>query len=152
MNKLADIVNGTMKIMYIYEKIPVSSKCFTEKYGVFQCMLKVRNRLLQLGANVDDTIIEKVIRTGTADIDEKYLNAIKETATEYVNDIFRKLREHEYNDKLMRLYVVGGGGCLIKHFGKYNPGRVFINNNICATAQGYEFLAKARLDKKGGVV
>lgn len=151
-NMLADIGNGTMNIMYINEKRPVSSKCFTEKYGVFQCMLKVRNRLLQLGASVDDTIIEKVIRTGTADIDENYLNAIKETATEYVNDIFRKLREHEYNDKLMRLYVVGGGGCLIKHFGEYNSGKVFINNNICATAQGYEFLAKARLDKKGGVV
>ena len=151
-NMLADIGNGTMNIMYINDKRPISSKCFTEKYGTFQCMLEVRNRLLQLGVSVNDSVIERVIRTGTADIDEKYLNAIRETATEYVKGIFRKLREHEYDDRLMRLYVVGGGGCMIKHFGKYNPDRVIINSNICATAQGYEFLAKAKLQQNGGAV
>ena len=109
-NMLADIGNGTMNIMYINDKRPISSKCFTEKYGTFQCMLEVRNRLLQLGVSVNDSVFEKVIRTGTADIDGKYQNAIKETATEYVKGIFRKLREHEYDDRLMRLYVVGGGG------------------------------------------
>ena len=151
-NMLADIGNGTMNIMYINEKRPISSKCFTEKYGTFQCMLEVRNRLLQLGVSVNDSVIERVIRTGTADIDEKYLNAIKETATEYVKGIFRKLHEQEYDDRLMRLYVVGGGGCMIKHFGEYNPDRVIINSNICATAQGYEFLAKAKLQQNGGAV
>ena len=151
-NMLADIGNGTMNIMYINDKRPISSKCFTEKYGTFQCMLEVRNRLLQLGVSVNDSVIERVIRTGTADIDEKYLTAIKETATEYVRGIFRKLREHEYEDRLMRLYVVGGGGCMIKHFGDYNPNRVIINSNICATAQGYEFLAKAKLQQNGGAV
>ena len=151
-NMLADIGNGTMNIMYINDKRPISSKCFTEKYGTFQCMLEVRNRLLQLGVSVNDSVIEKVIRTGTADIDGKYLNAIKETATEYVKGIFRKLREHEYDDRLMRLYVVGGGGCMIKHFGEYNPDRVIINSNICATAQGYEYLAEIKLRRNGGAV
>ena len=151
LNMLADIGNGTMNIMYIDECRPMQNKCFTEKYGTFQCMLEVRNRLLQLGVSVNDSVIEKVIRTGTADIDEKYLNVIKETATEYVEGIFRKLREHE-DDRLMRLYIVGGGGCMIKHFGEYNSGRVIINGNICATAQGYEFLAKAKLEQNGGVV
>ena len=151
-NMLADIGNGTMNIMYINDKRPISSKCFTEKYGTFQCMLEVRNRLLQLGVSVNDSVIERVIRTGTADIDEKYLNAIRETATEYVKGIFRKLREHEYDDRLMRLYIVGGGGCMIKHFGEYNHDRVIINSNICATAQGYEFLAKAKLQQNGGAV
>lgn len=151
-NMLADIGNGTMNIMYINDKRPISSKCFTEKYGTFQCMLEVRNRLLQLGVSANDSVIERVIRTGTADIDEKYLNAIRETATEYVKGIFRKLHEHEYDDRLMRLYIVGGGGCMIKHFGEYNHDRVIINSNICATAQGYEFLAKAKLQQNGGAV
>ena len=59
----------------------------------------------------------------------------------------RRLREHEYNPELMKLYIVGGGGCLIRHFGEYDPNRVTINDDICATAKGYEFLANLRMKK-----
>ena len=62
--------------------------------------------------------------------------------------IFRKLREREYNPELMRLYVVGGGSCLIKHFSEYDAGRVTILNDICATAKGYEFLAGQQLRRQ----
>ena len=74
------------------------------------------------------------------------------TATEYVKGIFRKLHEHEYDDRLMRLYIVGGGGCMIRNFGEYNSDRVVINTDICATAKGYEYLAEMKLRKKGGIV
>ena len=37
-----------------------------------------------------------------------------------------KLREREYNSELMRLYVVGGGGCMIQNFGEYDKSRVTI--------------------------
>ena len=84
---------------------------------------------------------------GTADIGEKYLKVIQETARQYVAGIMRRLREHEYNPELMKLYIVGGGGCLIRHFGEYDPNRVTINDDICATAKGYEFLANLKLKK-----
>ena len=51
----------------------------------------------------------------------------------------------------MKLYVVGGGGCLIKNFGEFDAGRVVINEDICATAKGYEYLAHLRA-RKGGMV
>ncbi|MFQ7856632.1 MAG: hypothetical protein ACLRIS_17425 [Flavonifractor plautii] len=41
----------------------------------------------------------RVLRFGTADIREDYLTTIRETA-EYVGEIFRILREHEYNPLL----------------------------------------------------
>ena len=47
----------------------------------------------------------------------------------------------------MKLYIVGGGGCLIRHFGEYDPNRVTINDDIRATAKGYEFLANLKLKK-----
>ena len=50
----------------------------------------------------------------------------------------------------MRLYVMGGGSCLIRNFAKYDPNRVTINSDICATAKGYERLAEAALRKIGG--
>ena len=64
-------------------------------------------------------LIEQVIRTGTADIGEKYLAVIRKAASDYTREIFHKLREREYNPELMRLYVVVGGGCMIQNFGEY---------------------------------
>ncbi len=152
-NMLCDIGNGTMNVMYINERRPVQKLCFTEKYGTNQCMLAVRESLLrQFGTAVDETVIERVIRTGTAGISERYLTAIREAASAYVSGIFRHLREHEYDPELMRLFVVGGGGCMIKHFGRYDPDRVLIIDDICATAKGYEFLAAQKRQKREGVV
>ena len=150
---LADIGNGTMNIMYINNSRPVEKKCFTEKYGTHQCVLAVRESLLkELGTVVDDRVIEQVIRTGTADIGEKYLSVIRKAAGEYTKEIFHKLREREYNPELMRLYVVGGGSCILKNFGSYDKDRVIINDDICATAKGYEVLAEQKQNRKGGIV
>ena len=52
----------------------------------------------------------------------------------------------------MKLYVVGGGGCLVRNFADYDSSRVFINEDICANAKGYEYMALITLKKKGGVV
>ena len=149
-NMLCDIGNGTMNIMYINNGKPVPSKCFTEKFGTHQCMLAAREKLMQkYGVSVDDAVIEEVLRYGEADIGKPYLDTIRETAKEYVAGIMRRLREHEYNSNLMKLYVVGGGSCLIKNFAEYDPARVTINGDICATAKGYELLAQRTL---GGMV
>ena len=69
-----------------------------------------------------------------------------------MDGIFRRLREHEYDPELMRLYVLGGGGCLVRNFGKYEKGRVFFNDDICATAKGYEQMTIRRIQREGGSV
>ena len=150
-NMLCDIGNGTMNIMYINNGRPVVSKCFTEKYGTQQCVLAAREKLMQrFGATAEEAVIEEVLRYGEADIGKQYLDTIREAAKEYANGIMRRLREHEYNPELMKLYVVGGGGCLIENFTDYDPTRVTINTDICATAKGYELLASGKLGRKGG--
>ena len=152
-NMLADIGNGTMNIMYINNSRPLEKKCFTEKYGTHQCVLAVRESLLkELGTVVDDLVIEQVIRTGTADIGEKYLSVIRKAAGDYTKEIFHKLREREYNPELMRLYVVGGGGCMIQNFGEYDKNRVTIVRDICATAKGYEAMTVRKIQRNGGML
>ena len=152
-NLLADIGNGTMNVMYIIDCRPQVRKCFTEKYGTNQCMLAVRENLMRLcTATVDESAIEQVFRTGTAEISERYLEVIRDTASEYVEGIFRKLREREYDPESMKLHIVGGGGCLVKNFGRYEADRVIINEDICATAKGYEYLAGLKLRQGGGMV
>lgn len=83
-------------------------------------------------------------------MDGEYLKTALDTARAYTAGIFRRLREHEYDPKLMKLYVVGGGGCLIRNFAEYDSSRVFINEDICATAKGYEHVALVTLKRNGG--
>ena len=151
-NMLCDIGNGTMNIMFINDRRPAADRMFTEKYGTHQCMLAVRENVMRTHhATVDDSIINRVLRFGTADIQADYLTTIRETAAEYVREIFRILREREYNPALMRLHVLGGGSCLIRNFGEYDADRVTIYDDICATAKGYEYLCEMALRKGGGV-
>ena len=67
------------------------------------------------------------------------------STTEYVKDIFRRLRDHGYDENTMTLYVTGGGGCLVKNFSKVNADRVKFIDDICAAAKGYEYLAEAQI-------
>ena len=70
-NMICDIGNGTMNIMFINDKKPVSGNMFTEKYGTHQCLLAVRENVMRAHhTTVDEAIINRVFRFGTADIKE----------------------------------------------------------------------------------
>ena len=71
---------------------------------------------------------------------------------DYTKELFHKLREREYNPELMRLYVVGGGGCMIQNFGEYDKSRVTIVRDICATAKGYEAMTVRKIQRNGGML
>ena len=146
LNLVADIGNGTMNVLFINDGRPVSSKMFTEKFGTYQCTLAVREAFLrEHQREVPDSVIEKVLIDGKANIAAPDLKLIRSVAAEYVADIFRRLREHGYDESTMTLYVTGGGGCLVRNFGKYAKGRTLFVEDICAVAKGYEFLAEAQL-------
>jgi len=139
-NLLADIGNGTMNILYINNKKAQESRCWTEKLGVNQCMIAAKNAVLdKFGVKIEESTVEQILRFGTADISAPYLDCISSIARQYVAELFSTLRKYEYNPDLMRLYVVGGGGCLIRNFGTYDKSRVTIIDDICATAKGYEW-------------
>ena len=94
---------------------------------------------------LQSAIIDEVLITGTANIAPADLKIIKGVAAEYVRDIFRRLREHGYDENTMTLYVTGGGGCLVKNFYKFSADRVKFVEDICAAAKGYEYLAEAQM-------
>lgn len=87
-NMICDIGNGTMNIMFINDKKPASGNMFTEKYGTHQCLLAVRENVMRVHhTTVDEAIINRVFRFGTAAIKEDYLKTITDTATDYVEGI-----------------------------------------------------------------
>ena len=146
-NMLADIGNGTMNVLNINERKIIPESCFTEKYGTYQCVIAAREMLQrEFSVLPTDAQIEKYLRFLRADIGPKYQEVIKAAAKRYVAEIFRRLREHDYDPNLMRLWVTGGGACLVKNFGEYAPDRVIILNDIHANARGYEDMAKATLE------
>lgn len=148
-NILADIGNGTMNILYIQNKKPVESKSWTEKLGVNQLIIKARNAVMDnFGVKIDEGIIEQYIRFAKADIPEKYEQLLRQTAVEYTKNIFAALKSYEYNPELMKLYIIGGGGCIVKNFGNYDRERVEIINDICATVKGYEYITNVQMRKE----
>ena len=145
---LADIGNGTMNVAFMQNGKPLAGKIFTEQFGVYQCMKKARNEVMRnCQCEVPDHIIEEVFRKGTADVPERYIKAINDVAKVYTRQVFSKLREYGYHEDMMKLYVIGGGGCLIKNFAEYDQSRVIIIRDICATAKGYEVLALQTLKR-----
>ena len=145
---LCDIGNGTMNLLYLRDGRPDPSRMHTEKFGTQQCV----NAILEAVMNkyqvvMDEGIVEEYLRTGEADVSKDFLKLMKTAASQYVQGILRRLQAHEFTPSLMRLYVVGGGGCLIRNFAKLDGSRVTIDDDICATAKGYEFLAAYYLGK-----
>ena len=149
---LCDIGNGTMNLLRIKNTVPDQTTMATEEYGAYQCVKTVRKALMdEHQAKIDEDTITEIVKKGTADIDNAYLQTAVGAAKRYTAGIFRVLREHDYDPKLMKLYVVGGGGCLIRHFSEYDRNRVCINADICAAAKGFEYIAYKQLVRKGGV-
>ena len=119
---------------------------FTEKFGTYQCTLAIREGFMRkTRRELNDYLIDEVLQTGTADIPDSDLEIITAIAEEYVAEIFRRLREHGYDESTMKLYVCGGGGCLIKNFYQGSFNRVKFIDDICAAAKGYEYLADVYL-------
>ena len=146
LSMVADIGNGTMNTLYLVNGKPQSGKMFTEKFGTYQCTLAIREGFMRkTRRELNDYIIDEVLRTGSADIPDSDLEIITAIAEEYVAEIFRRLREHGYDESTMKLYVCGGGGCLIKNFYHSNLDRVRFIDDICAAAKGYEYLADVYL-------
>ena len=146
MTLLCDIGNGTMNLMYLRDGDAIPDKMYTEKFGTQQCV----NAILEAVMNkyqvvMDEGIVESFLRTGEADVAKEYLKIMKTAASRYAQEIHRRLQVHDYAPSLMRLYVVGGGGCLLRNFAKLDSGRVTFDDDICATAKGYEFLTEYHL-------
>ena len=146
LNLIADIGNGTMNVLYVVNGKPQSRKMFTEKFGVHQCTLAVREAFMrQTQRELNDAIIDEVFRTGTASISDSDLAIVRAAAAGYVAEIFHRLRDHGYDEGTMALYITGGGGCLVKHFYSFNTERVKFVDDICAAAKGYEYLAELQI-------
>ena len=79
MTVLCDIGNGTMNVLFLKDGRPDPLKAYTEKFGTRQCVIAAKTAIQdKYRVNIDESIIEDVLRTGTADIADDWLNVIKD--------------------------------------------------------------------------
>ena len=154
---MADIGNGTMNIMRLVNGKPNDQHCWTEVLGVNQCVLTARKQMMdKYGIDMPESVIEQFLRTGTANLARELLDNLTDIVHGYVTGLFDALRVHGYDARLMKLFVMGGGGCLMKNFGKYDSGAVIFVEDLHASAKGYEYMAQGliwrneRLERKAG--
>ncbi len=146
---MADIGNGTMNIMRLVDGKPNDQHCWTEVLGVNQCVLTARKQMMdKYGIDMPETVIEQFLRTGTANIARELLDNLTAIVRGYVTGLFDALRVHGYDARLMKLFVMGGGGCLVKNFGKYAPGSIVFVDDLHASAKGYEYMAQGLIWRK----
>ena len=154
---MADIGNGTMNIMRLVNGKPNDQHCWTEVLGVNQCVLTARKQMMdKYGIDMPESVIEQFLRTGTANLARELLDNLTDIVRGYVTGLFDALRLHGYDARLMKLFVMGGGGCLVKHFGEYDSGAVVFVDDLHASAKGYEYMAQGviwrneRMARKAG--
>ena len=146
MNMLADIGNGTMNVMQIVDNKPLEKSLVTEKFGVGICMKEIQKELSkENGEDISEMLIEPLLRNGLQERTDSTAKKVEHIATRYTENIRRRLVDYGYKEGLVHLYVIGGGGCLIRNYSDLTEkaGVTFITD-ICANAKGYETLAEKK--------
>lgn len=142
---LVDIGNGTMDLALFRDGKPIESSLVTEEYGVSQCINNVKKAVSKtLGRTVDERRVENLIKAGCkANATDKVAMITQTVTEEYANEIIRRVKAYGYDESYMKLYIIGGGGCILKNFSKISENEnVTINEDIHINAKGYEKFAR----------
>ena len=146
MNMLADIGNGTMNVMQIVDNKPLEKSLVTDKFGVGICVKEIQKELSkENGEDIPEMLIEPLLRNGLQERTDSTAKKVEHIATRYTENIRRRLVDYGYKEGLVHLYVIGGGGCLLRNYSDLaeKAGVTFITD-ICANAKGYETLAEKK--------
>ena len=129
MNMLADIGNGTMNVMQIADNKPLEKSLVTDKFGVGICMKEIQKELSkESGEDIPEMLIEPLLRNGLQERTDSTAKKVEHIATRYTENIRRRLVDYGYKEGLVHLYVIGGGGCLIRNYSDLAEKKVQLRN------------------------
>ena len=135
----------------LHDGRPIEKSISTEVFGVHHCMEKIQKELSKRGGvEVPEMLIEPLLRNGIGERTDDVAMVTKRIAESYTEEIIKKLTAHGYKEDLIHLYIIGGGGCLLRHFSDLTEkGNVTVISDICANAKGYEALAEMKQRMRG---
>ena len=146
MNMLADIGNGTMNMMQIVDNKPLEKSLVTDKFGVGICMKEIQKELSkENGEDIPEMLIEPLLRNGLQGRTDHTAKKVERIAKGYTENIRKRLVDYGYKEGVVHLYVIGGGGCLLRNYSDLvEKAEVSFITDICANAKGYEILAEKK--------
>lgn len=142
-NMLADIGDGTMNVMQIIDSKPLEKSLVTDKFGVGICMKEIQKELSkENGEDIPEMLIEPLFWNGIQGRTDVTAVKVERIAKQYAENIRKRLVDYGYKEGLVHLYVIGGGGCLLRNYTELaSKEEVTFITDICANAKGYEYFA-----------
>ncbi len=149
-NMIVDIGNGTMNVMQIVDGRPLEKSLVTDKFGVSICMKEIQKELSKsAGESIPEIMIEPMLINGLQGRTDSVAKTVSQIAEQYAGDILKRLTDYGYKDNLVHLYVIGGGGCLFRHYSDIaSKENVTFIEDICANVKGYEYLAAQKQHRR----
>lgn len=152
---VVDIGSWTVDIMPIINHKPDESVCVTKPSGFITCIQQINKECVrQIGAEVDEYDIQKLLTSGGADLPDEYRKIIEKEIRAYCQQVYHYIRELGYNMDLTPVIFVGGGAGVMKQYGGLSQRNIIYVEDICANAKGYEMLGntylKAVLQRRAG--
>lgn len=146
---IVDIGSWTIDIMPIENKKPVNGECISLQNGLIPCMRKVNERCYrQYNTELDESLIQRYMRFTDAEVDDEYLELMKEEIQAYVDGVYNSLREYKINLKTTKIIFVGGGAVVMKNFGNLQQRNISYVVDVKANAKGFEYLGTIAVKNK----
>ncbi len=143
---VVDIGSWTVDIMPIINHKPDESVCVTKPNGFITCIQQINKECVrQIGAEVDEYDIQRLLVSGGDDIPDEYRKIIEKEIRVYCRQVYDHIRELGYNMDLTPVIFVGGGAGVMKQYVGLSQKNITYVEDICANARGYEMLGNAYL-------
>lgn len=148
---VVDVGSWTVDIMPIENKKPINEKCVSKPIGLITCMRDVNSECYRkLGEEVDESIIQSVMRGENPSIADEYVDVIKTQIANYVESVYHSLREYGVNLKTTKVVFVGGGASVMRNFSNITDKNISYILDIKSNAKGFESMGNLVLKKMNG--
>lgn len=138
---IVDIGSWTIDIMPIENRKPINGECLSLQNGLIPCMRAINEKSYRLyNTDIDESTIQHYMRFGNVELDDEYIEVMKDEIKNYVDGVYNSLREYKINLKTTNIIFVGGGAVVMKNFGEIQQKNISYLLDVKANAKGFEYL------------
>lgn len=146
---VVDIGSWTVDTLKIIDRTPDESSSGSDPNGIITCMRKIDEVCVKkTNSKIDEYMIREVMINGTANLEDQYIEIIKNELVNYTKSIFRIIAEHGINVKTTPITFVGGGAALMKRYSGITQRNISYIEDVKANAIGYETLAEMYINSR----
>ena len=146
---VVDIGSKTTDVVYVQNGLPIESKSITIEKAMVKWIKEIQREMkVQTGKDIPEHEVMKIVLKEDSNLPGAYMELIRGMLREKMHSLELELAERGYSMEYINLIYVGGGALLARDYaGKYRSHTAY-DCDLCANANGYEFLARQIEGKK----